>query len=98
MNLASRRPKRAAAALGVAVLAAALAAARAIARVRVADATYSMTELRAASATLEKALGGDGRFHGMKAEPDGSGLIVKTAAGPQVLSGLPDVAVPTRMS
>jgi hypothetical protein len=77
---------------------AAVAAARALAPVRVADATYSMAELRAASTRLEKAIGGDGRFHGIKAEPDGSGLIVKTAPGPQVLSGMPDVTVPTRMS
>lgn len=67
-----------------------------IAPVLVADADYSATELLAASAKLEQRLSGDPRFHGIKAEPDGSGLIVKTD-GP-ALSAVPDVGVPARVS
>lgn len=70
--------------------------ARTIAPVRVADAAYTATELRAASAKLERQLSGDPRFHGIKAEPDGSGLIVKTD-GPG-LRAVPDAGVPTRAS
>jgi hypothetical protein len=70
--------------------------ARRVAPVQVADADYTATELLAASATLERQLSGDARFHGIKAEPDGSGLIVKTD-GPALLA-LPDVGVPATAS
>ncbi|HEV7712894.1 MAG TPA: ricin-type beta-trefoil lectin domain protein [Asanoa sp.] len=59
---------------------AAVAQARRIAPVRVAAATYSIMDLRAASATLEAQLRTDPGFHGIKARPDGSGLIVKVDA------------------
>jgi streptogrisin D len=67
-----------------------------VAPVRVANAKYSMSELRSASAKLENHLRADTRFHGIKAEPDGSGLIVKfDAAGPADVTGaLPKVDVP----
>ncbi|HEU4423263.1 MAG TPA: hypothetical protein VFR67_12080 [Pilimelia sp.] len=71
-----------------------------VAPVRVANARYSMSELLAASTLLEGRLRADARFHGIKAKPDGSGLIVKVdAAGPQ-LSNLvvPDVGVPAIVS
>jgi V8-like Glu-specific endopeptidase len=80
-------------------VAAAVVQASRTAPVRIASATYSITELRAASAVLEKDLAGQGRFHGIKAEPDGSGLIVAMeAGGPTTLAGLPDVGVPTTVS
>ncbi|GIF74047.1 ricin-type beta-trefoil lectin domain protein [Asanoa siamensis] len=56
---------------------AAIARASRTAPVRVAAAAYSKVELLAASATIEARLGGDPAFHGIKARPDGSGLIVK---------------------
>lgn len=47
-----------------------------VAPVRVGDAEYSLSELRSASVKLEERLSSDPHFHGIKAEPDGSGLIV----------------------
>ncbi|GIF70011.1 hypothetical protein Ais01nite_80460 [Asanoa ishikariensis] len=61
-------------------VATAIAKARTIAPVRVASAAYSRAELLAASATIEAQLGTDPGFHGIKARPDGSGLIVKVDA------------------
>jgi hypothetical protein len=77
--------------------------ARSLAPVRVVNAQYSMSELRAASAKLETHLALDGRFLGIKARPDGSGLIVAVdamaaAVGPGVLSTMPDVGVPAVVS
>lgn len=71
-----------------------------VAPVRVANARFSMAELRAGSARLENQLRADPRFHGIKAKPDGSGLIVTfDAVGPAVSNaGLPDVGVPTTVS
>ena len=63
-----------------ATVADAIARARTIAPVRVATAAYSKMELLAASAELEARLRGDAGFHGIKARPDGSGLIVKVDA------------------
>jgi hypothetical protein len=70
-----------------------------VAPVRVANAKYSISELRAASVRLEQHLSADARFHGIKAEPDGSGLIVAVDdTGPAIaqsaLSTMPDVGVP----
>jgi hypothetical protein len=78
-------------------VASAVAQARGVAPVRVEDARFSMAELRAASATLEKRLRGDTRFHGIKAEPDASGLIVKFDA-PAPAMTLSDVDVPAAVS
>ncbi|MEV4539363.1 RICIN domain-containing protein [Asanoa sp. NPDC049518] len=61
-------------------VATAIARARTIAPVRVASAAHSKVELLAASATLEARLRSDPGFHGIKARPDGSGLIVKVDA------------------
>lgn len=78
-----------------AVVATAVERARAVAPVRVEDARFTMAQLRAASATLEQRLRGDSRFHGIKAEPDASGLIVKFDAGaPAAATTLSDVGVP----
>jgi hypothetical protein len=60
--------------------------ARKVAPVRVATAAYSISELRAASAKLETQLRNEPRFHGVKAKPDGSGLIVKFDAGGSAVS------------
>jgi hypothetical protein len=81
-------------------VAAAVRQARAVAPVRVADARFSMAELQAASATLERRLRGDSRFHGIKAEPDGSGLVVTFDAGgiAALAAALPDVGVPAAVS
>ena len=81
-------------------LAAVIAQARDMAPVRVADAAYSKAELLAASATLEKQLRADARFHGIKAEPDGSGLIVAmdAAGDARTLSTMAGVGVPARVS
>jgi V8-like Glu-specific endopeptidase len=80
-------------------VAAAIEEAGRTAPVRVATAAHSIAELRTASATLEKQLATQGRFHGIKAKPDGSGLIVAMeAGGPTTLAGLPDVGVPTTVS
>lgn len=65
--------------------------------VRVANAKFSISELRSASAKLENQLRADTRFHGIKAKPDGSGLIVKfDAAG--ITGALPEVDVPATVS
>ncbi|ORT60747.1 RICIN domain-containing protein [Streptomyces sp. CB03238] len=68
--------------------------------VRVADAKFTILELRAASAKIEHALHTDPRFHGIKAEPDGSGLIVKFDAADPVPADtrLPDTGVPATVS
>jgi hypothetical protein len=69
-----------------------------IAPVRVANARFSMAELLAASAKLEDQLRADARFHGIKAKPDGSGLIVKVDPGQATISAVPDVGVPATVS
>ena len=81
-------------------LAAVVEQASTVAPIRVANAKYSMSELRAASATLENRLRANPRFHGIKAKPDGSGLVVKVdAAGPAALSNaMPKVGVPAAVS
>jgi streptogrisin D len=81
-------------------VAAAVEQAAKIAPIRVADAKFSMTELRSASAKLEDRLRANPRFNGIKAKPDGSGLIVKfDPAGPaEAFAALPDVGVPATAS
>lgn len=71
-----------------------------LAPVRVADARYSMSELRSASAKLENRLRTNARFHGIKAKPDSSGVIVKfDAGGPaDIAATLPEVGVPVTVS
>lgn len=82
-------------------VAAAVEQAGRVAPVRVTNARFSRSELLAGSARLENQLRADPRFHGIKAKPDGSGLIVAfDAAGAQISAGaqLPDVGVPTTVS
>lgn len=71
-----------------------------VAPVRVADAAYSQAELLAASAELENRLSSDPHFHGIKAEPDGSGLIVAfdRAAPAATTRTLSDAGVSARAS
>jgi hypothetical protein len=87
-------------------LPAVLARAGRIAPVRVAGARYSFDELLAASARVEAQVRTDARFQGIRAAPDGSGLIVKVDPPPigvgarmtSVLDApLPDVGVPTKV-
>jgi hypothetical protein len=65
--------------------------------VRVANARFSKAELLAASAKLENQLRTNAQFHGIKAKPDGSGLIVKFD-GAGIAEALPDVDVPAAVS
>ncbi|MGK5440359.1 RICIN domain-containing protein [Micromonospora sp. URMC 105] len=77
-------------------LAAVIEEANRIAPVRVANARFSKSELLAASAQLEARLRTQNWFHGIKAQPDGSGLVVKSdATGARTAgSALPTVGVP----
>ncbi len=91
-------------------VAAAVARAGDLATVRVADAAHSRAELLAASATIEARLDADPAFVGVKAEPDGSRLVVAmdtapTGAGPGTAGTragsavrVPDVGVPTTVA
>ncbi|MDG4825614.1 RICIN domain-containing protein [Asanoa sp. WMMD1127] len=73
---------------------AAVARARSIAPVRVAAAKYSKAELLDASARIEAQLAADPGFHGIKARPDGSGLVVKVdASGARTLAATGGVPV-----
>jgi hypothetical protein len=77
---------------------AAIERARTIAPLRVADAAFSISELRAASAQLETQLSADPAFHGIRARPDGSGLIVKFDGPAATSRTLSSVGVPTTVS
>ena len=78
-----------------------IARAKRVVPVRVVPARHSRAEILAASAKIEKIVGGDPRFIGINAEPDGSGLVVKfdkadvssKSAQGTLESGLPDVGM-----
>ncbi len=86
-------------------MAAIVAEASKTAPVRVAAASYSEADLRAAGRAIRAQLGPAGPFHAIKMEPDGSGLILGAAPGradaAEAMGSMrrlmPEVDVPTRL-